>query len=77
MGGGSRKRKGKAPSPPVGGLRSPSPTPSVSDSVAGELATGMSYDVPVKVPRTGEAESVADVAGVTRGVAVMGVGMTP
>ena len=77
MGGGSKKRKGKAPSPPVGGLRSPSPTPSVSGSVAGELAAGMSYDVPVKVPRTEVAESVADVAGVTRGLLEIAVAEAP
>ena len=77
MGGGSRRRKGKAPSPPEGGLRSPSPTPSVSGSVAGELAAGMSYDVPVKLPRTEVAESVADVAGVTRGMAEVTVAGAP
>ena len=46
-----------------GGLRTPSPTPSASSSVAGaaevELAGGMSYDIPVKVPRVGVAESIS------------------
>ena len=77
MGGGGKKRKRKAPSPPVGGLRSPSPMPSVSGSVAGELAPGMSYDVPVKLLRTGEAESVADVAGVTRGLSEIAMAEAP
>ena len=33
-----------------------------------ELAGGMSYDVPVKVPRVGVAESVAEVAALSEGV---------
>ena len=44
-------------------------TLSASGSVAGaaepELASGMSYDVPVKVPRVGVADSVADVAALS------------
>ena len=74
MGKGRYKRKGKAPDPLVGGLRSPSPTLSTLGSLVGELAFGISYDVAIKVPRTGVAESVADVAGVTRGMKVMVVG---
>ena len=54
------------------GMRTPSPTPSASGSVPGEaeteLASGMSYDVPMKVLRVGVAESVADVAALSDGV---------
>ena len=68
--GGKRKCGGLVvPGFGAGGLRTPSPTPSASGSVAGasepELASGMSYDVPVKVPRVGVAESVADVAALS------------
>ena len=60
------------PSFGAGGLRTPSPTPSASGSVAGaaeaELASRMSSNVPVKVLRVGEAESVADVAALSDGV---------
>ena len=69
MGGKGGKRKGGGLVVPVfgaEGLRMPSPTTSASGSVASaaepELAPGISYDVPVKVPRVGVAESVADVA---------------
>ena len=75
MGSKGGKRKGGGlvvPGFGAGGLRTPSPTPSVSGSVAGaaepELASGMSYDVPVKVPRVGVAESVADVAALSASV---------
>ena len=75
MGGKGGKRKGGGlvvPSFGAGGLRTPSPTPSVWGSVDGtavvELAGGMSYDVLVKVPRVGVAESVADVAALSEGV---------
>ena len=75
MGGMGGKRKGGGlvvPGFGAGGLRTPSPTPSVSGSVAGvagvELAGGMSYDVPFKVPRVGVAESVSDVAALFEGV---------
>ena len=75
MGGKGGKRKGGGlvvPGFGAGGLRTSSPTPSSSGSVAGaaepELASGMSYDVPVKVPRVGVAESVADVATLSVGV---------
>ena len=71
--GGKRKGGGlAAPGFGAGGLRTPSPTPSASGSVAdaagAELAYGMSYDVPLKVPRVGVAESVADVAALSDGV---------
>ena len=75
MGGKGGKRKGGGLVVPVfgaGGLRTPSPTPSASGSVAGaaepELAPGMSYDVPPKVPRVSVAESMADVAALSAGV---------
>ena len=72
MGGKGGKRKGgglAVPSYGAGGMRTPSPTPSASGFVAGaELASGMSYDVPVKVPRVGVAESVADVAALSEKV---------
>ena len=75
MGSKGGKRKGGGlvvPGFGAGGLRTPSPTPSASGSVDGaavvELAGGMSYDVPVKVPRVGVAESVADVAALSEGV---------
>ena len=75
MGGKGGKRKGgglAVPSFGAGGLRTPCPTPSASESVACaaevELASGMSYDVPVKVPRMSVAESVADVAALSDGV---------
>ena len=75
MGGKGGKRKGGGlvvPSFGAGGLRTPSTTPSASGSVDGaavvELAGGMSYDVPVKFPRVGVAESVADVAALSVGV---------
>ena len=78
MGGNGGKRKGGGLAVPgfgAGGLRTPSPTPSASGSVAGaaevELASGMSYDVPVKVPRVGVAESVADVAALSDGVRLL------
>ena len=77
MGGRSRKRKGKAPDPTAGGLRSPSPTPSVSGSLIEEQVSGMSHHLPIKVPRTGVAEYVADVAGVTREMTAMAVGDSP
>ena len=80
MGGKGGKRKGggmAAPSFGVGGLRTPSPTPSASGSVAGvaevELAGAMSYDVPAKVPRVGVAESVADVAALSEEVGRLAV----
>ena len=80
MGGKGGKRKGDglvAPSFGAGGLRTPSPTPSASGSVAGvavvELAGGMSYDVPVKIPRVGVAESVADVAALSEEVGRLAV----
>ena len=62
--GGKRKGGGLAvPSFGGGGLRTPSPTPSALGSMAGvaevELAGGMSYDIPVKVPRVGVAESIS------------------
>ena len=68
--GGKRKSGGLAvPSFGAGGLRTPSPTPSASGFVVGaagaELATGMSYDVPVNVPQVGVAESVSDVAALS------------
>ena len=72
MGGKGGKRKGAGlvvPGFGAGGLRTPSPTPSASGSVAGaaepQLASGMSYDVPVKVPRVGVPESVADMAALS------------
>ena len=75
MGGKGGKRKGGGlvvPGFGAGGLRTPSATPNASGSVGGaavvELAGGMSYDVPVKVPRVGVAESVADVAALSEGV---------
>ena len=75
MGGKGGKRKGGGlvvSSFGAGGLRTPSPTPSASGSVAGaaevELAGGMSDDAPVKVPRVGVAESVADVAALSEEV---------
>ena len=77
MGGkGGRKRKGGGLAMPrfgTGGLRTPSPTPMVSGSVAGgRVAGAVSWHEAAKVPRLGEAESVADetiaelVEGVTR-----------
>ena len=75
MGGKGGKRKGGGLAVPgfgAGGLRTPSLTLSESGSVAGaaeaELASGMSYDVPLKVSRVGVAESVADVAALSDGV---------
>ena len=80
LGGKGGKRKGgglAASSFGAGGLSTPSPTPSASGSVAGvaevELAGGMSYDVPVKVPRVGVAESVADVAALSEEVGRLAV----
>ena len=68
MGGKGGKRKGGVfvvPSFGAGGMRTPSTTPSASGSVAGaELAFGLSYDVPVKVPRV----SVADVSVLSEAV---------
>ena len=71
--GGKRKGEGLAvPGFGAGGLRTPSPTPSASGSVAGaaeaELGSWMSYDVPLKVLRLGVAESVADVSVLSDGV---------
>ena len=75
MGGKGGKRKGGGlvvPGFGAGGLRTPSPTPTASGSVAGaaeaELGSWMSYDVPLKVPRVGVADSVADVAALSDGV---------
>ena len=75
MGGKGGKRKGGGLAVSgfgAGGLRTPSPTPSASGSVVGaaeaELASGMSYDIPLKVPRVGVAESVAHVAALSDGV---------
>ena len=72
MGGKGGKRKGAGlvvPGFGAGGFRSPSPTLSALGSVAGaaepELSFGISYDVPVKVPRVGVTESVADVAALS------------
>ena len=51
-------------------------SPSVSGSVTGvELASEMSYDVPVKVPRVWMAERVSDVAVLSQGVG--GLEMSP
>ena len=77
MGGkGGKKRKGGGIAVPrfgVGGLGTPSPTPSASGSVAaGGLSGAVSRHDAAKVPRFGVAESVADediaelVEGVTR-----------
>ena len=72
MGGKGGKRKGGGlvvPGFGAVGMRTPSPTTSVSGSVAStELASGMSYDVPVKVLGVGVAESVADVAALSKEV---------
>lgn len=53
----------------AGGLRTPFLTPSASCSKAGaELATRLSYDVPVKIARVIVAEVVADVAALLQRV---------
>ena len=67
MGGkGGKKRKGRGLAVPrfgVGGLRTPSPTPSALGSVTGGGLTGVvSWDDAAKVPRLREAASVADKA---------------
>ena len=77
--GGKRKSGGLAvPGFGASGMRIPSPTPSTSGSVAGaKLACGISYNVPVKKPRVGVAESVADMAALSEevGRSVVGQGL--
>lgn len=59
----------------AGGMRTPSLTPIASGSVADEeLASEMSYDVLVKVPRVGGAESVAHIAMLAEEVGQLVVG---
>lgn len=69
MGGKGGKRKGGAPMVlrfGAGGIRTTFLTPSALGSMTGvEVATGMSYDVPVKVPRVNMAASVAEVAALS------------
>ena len=72
MGGKGGKSKGgglAVPCDGAGGMRTPSPTPSGSGSVAGvDLASELSYNVLVKVPRVGVAESVAHLAVLSEAV---------
>ena len=82
MGGeGSKKRKGGGLAVPrfgAGGLRTPSPTPSASGSVAGsEVAGAVSRHDAAKVPRFGVTESVANEAVAKLVVGVTGMSCNP